>query len=45
MIEVEHDFSGHIIPLALMLASPNAINIVKGTMTFITLSQSKSGAT
>ena len=39
--EVQHEISGHVIPLALMLASHDAISTVKGTTTFLTSRQSK----
>ena len=38
-------FSGHIMPLTLILASHDASSIVKGTTTFLTSQQSKWGAT
>ena len=43
--EVQCGFSGHGMPLALMLASCDSIRIVKGTTTFLTSRQSKWGET
>ena len=39
--EVQHDFSGHVMPLALELASHNAVSILNVTITFLRSRQSK----
>ena len=43
--KMQHDFYGHAMPLALKLVLHDAINIVKGTISFLAPRQSKWGAT